>query len=66
MAHGEHDTAAGASDQVDKWGVGMTYGLSTGVTLAAGYYYADFDDSAEAAADNNDGHALIGQIKVSF
>jgi len=66
LASGEQDTAAGASDSVDKWGVGMTYGLSTGVTLAAGYYYADFDDSGTAAGDNNDGHALIGQIKVAF
>jgi len=66
MTDGEHQTTAANTDNVKKWGVGMTYGLSTGVTLAAGYYYADFSDSGTAVADNNDGHALIGQIKVSF
>ena len=66
MTDGELETTAAANDSVQKWGVGMTYGLSTGVTLAAGYYYADFDDSGNAATANNDGHALIGQIKVAF
>ena len=66
MTDGELETSATANDSVQKWGVGMTYGLSTGVTLAAGYYYADFDDSGNAATANNDGHALIGQIKVAF
>ena len=66
MTDGEHQTEATADDTVRKWGVGMTYALSTGVTVAAGYYHADFDDSGSALADNNDGHALIGQIKVAF
>ena len=67
VTDGELETTATANDTVQKWGIGMTYAMSAGVDLAAGYYYADFTDSAnQVAANNNSGHALIGQIKVSF
>jgi hypothetical protein len=66
-ATGEADTAEGATDTESKWSVGASYGgLGGGVTLTATYINADYDDSGSAAADNNDGHAMIGQIKVAF
>jgi outer membrane protein OmpU len=67
MTDGELDTTATSKDTVQKWGIGMQYNMSEGVDLMAGYYYADFTDSAGAtAANNNSGHAVIGKIKVSF
>lgn len=66
-ATGEQDTAAGGSDKETKWSLGAQYGgLGGGVTLTATYVNADYSDSGGANADNNSGHALIGQIKVSF
>jgi len=66
-ANGEQDVAAGAQDSENKWSVGASYGgLGGGVTLTATYINADFSNSAAGAADNNSGHAMIGQIKVSF
>ncbi len=66
-ATGEADTAVGGSDQESKWSVGATYGgLGGGVTLAATYINAEYDDAGDAVTDNNNGHAMIGQIKVAF
>ena len=61
------DTAAGLEDEETKWGIGVEYGgLGGGVTLKGAYVNADYNDSGEAAADNNSGHAIVGSIKVSF
>ena len=66
-ATGTHDVGAGVQDTETKWSVGASYGgLGGGVTLSATYINADYSDSGSAAADNNNGHALIGQIKVAF
>jgi outer membrane protein OmpU len=62
-------TAAGQTkdDEQSKWSGGLSYALDTGVTLTATYHYAKYTDGAAAnASDSNKGHALIGQIKVSF
>ena len=69
IAHtqGSADTAAGLEDEETKWGIGVEYGgLGGGVTLKGAYVNADYNDSGEAAADNNSGHAIVGSIKVSF
>jgi len=62
-------TAAGqtADDEQSKWSAGVSYALDTGVTLTASHHYAKYTDGAVGAdTDNNKGHALIGQINVSF
>jgi outer membrane protein OmpU len=69
MASGEQQTAAASEDSEDKWSVGASYGgLGGGVTLTATYINADYTDGQgnAVAANNNNGHALIGQVKVSF
>ena len=57
-----------AEDTESKWGAGVSYGgLGGGVTLTATYINADYSDSGQTVvSNNNSGHALIGQIKVSF
>jgi len=66
-ATGTHDVGAGVQDTETKWSVGASYGgLGGGVTLSATYINADYSDSAQGVADNNDGHAIIGKIAVSF
>ena len=69
VASGAQQTSATTEDTEDKWGVGVSYGgLGGGVTLTATYINADYTDGQgnSVAANNNKGHALIGQIKVSF
>jgi len=66
-ARGEQDVGAGVQDSEAKWSVGASYGgLGGGVTIDATYVNADYSDSGSAVLDNNDGHALIGRIGVSF
>jgi len=67
-AVGTVDTTAGAGDDKEsKWQAGMTYAIDTGVTGTLTWINADYTDgNSGLAANNNDGHALIGQIKVSF
>jgi len=66
-AVGRADVAPGLEDKERKWSVGMSTPIDTGVTATLTYIKADYDDGNSAAiSSNNDGHALIGQIKVSF
>jgi len=66
-AYGESADGAGTEDTESKWSAGMSYAIDTGVTGTLTYIKADYDDGATVgAADDNNGHALIGQIKVSF
>jgi len=66
-AYGEANDGDGVEDSESKWSLGMSYAIDTGVTGTLTYIKADYDDgSTGAAADDNSGHAVIGQIKVSF
>jgi hypothetical protein len=66
-AYGERSDGDGTQDTESKWSAGMSYAIDTGVTGTLTYIKADYDDGAAGAAtDDNDGHAVIGQIKVSF
>jgi len=66
-AYGERSDGAGTEDTESKWSAGMSYAIDTGVTGTLTYIKADYDDGAAGAAgDDNNGHALIGQLKVSF
>jgi len=58
---------SGVVDKERKWSAGWSYPIDTGVTGTLTYIKADYDDGDSAATSSaNDGHALIGQIKVSF
>jgi len=66
-AVGTADVGAGLEDKENKWGLGWQYALDTGVTTTVTYVNADYNDGNDVAdTANNSGHALIGQIKVSF
>ena len=66
-AYGERSDGPGTEDTESKWSAGMSYAIDTGVTGTLTYIKADYDDGAAGAATHdNNGHALIGQIKVSF
>jgi len=66
-AVGTVDAGAGVEDKERKWQAGMSYAIDTGVTGTLTWINADYSDgNSGAATANNDGHALIGQIKVSF
>jgi len=66
-ASGTASTGPGVEDKERKWQVGMSYAIDTGVTGTLTYITADYTDgNSGLAANNNDGQALIGQIKVSF
>jgi hypothetical protein len=66
-AVGTADVGVGIEDKERKWQAGMSYAIDTGVTGTVTYITADYaDGNSGGAANNNDGHALIGQIKVSF
>jgi len=66
-AYGESADGAGTEDQESKWSAGMSYAIDTGVTGTLTYIKADYDDGASGAGGTgNNGHALIGQLKVSF
>ncbi|MDC0189622.1 porin [Rhodospirillales bacterium] len=67
MAQGTRDFGTNNEDDEDKWSAGLQYTIDTGVTGTLTYINADYEDGASGAdTNNNDGHALIGQIKVSF
>jgi len=66
-AYGERDDGAVTNDEESAYSIGMSYAIDTGVTGTLTFIHADYNDGAAGAAgDNNDGEALIGQIKVSF
>ena len=66
-AYGERSDGPGTDDKESKWSAGMSYAIDTGVTGTLTYIKADYVDGAAGAnTDNNNGHALIGQLKVSF
>ena len=66
-AYGERSDGPGTEDKESKWSAGMSYAIDTGVTGTLTYIKADYDDGASGAAGTgNNGHALIGQLKVSF
>jgi hypothetical protein len=65
-AYGERVDGDGTSDEESKYSIGMSYAIDTGVTGTLTWIGADYDDGAGAAGGDNSGHALIGQLKVTF
>jgi len=66
-AYGEQTDGDGTKDEQSKYSVGVSYAIDTGVSTTLSYTKASYNDGAAGSvSDNNDGHAIIGQIKVSF
>jgi outer membrane protein OmpU len=66
--HAEQPLASGTAgdDEHDKFVVGMNYTMGPGVDLQGALAYVSWEDESTADADNNDGWALVGAVKVSF
>jgi hypothetical protein len=66
--HAERPLASGTQgeDQVDKIFVAGDYTMGPGVSLNGTLMHVDWTDESTADADNNDGWAVVGGVKVSF
>ena len=58
--------AVQGDDEVTKMAVGGSYNMGPGVDLVGTIVHVDWDEETTADANNNDGWAAIGGIKVSF
>ena len=65
--HGEQPlSSTTGDDEIEKWNIGANYAVGPGVTFYGGIYYSEFNNESSADADNNDGWAAIGALKVAF
>jgi predicted porin len=66
--HGEQPLASATQgeDEVDKFQIGGQYNMGPGVDLQGSLTYVDWNDETTADANNNDGWAVVGGVKVSF
>jgi len=60
------DLAAGAEDEKTGVSLGASTAIGPGVTGSVGLYQVDHTDATNTATNNNNGWALIGQVKVAF
>jgi outer membrane protein OmpU len=60
------DLAAGQDDEETSLSLGASTAIGPGVTGSVGLYQVDHTDATSTATNNNDGWALIGQVKVAF
>jgi outer membrane protein OmpU len=58
--------AVAGDDEVTKIAVGGSYTMGPGISLVGTIVHVDWDEETTADANNNDGWAAIGGIKVSF
>jgi len=67
-AHTEMPFASGTQgdDEMDKYTLGVERGLGAGVTLTGQLLYVDYSDETTSDANNNNGWALVGGVKVAF
>ncbi len=59
-------TATAGDDEETFYALGASYKIGNGVDLLGTLIRVDWDDEGTALANNNDGWALVGGIKVSF
>jgi len=65
--NGESSVATnGIDDEVDKYKVEGSYNMGPGVDVVGTAMYVDYNDSTTNDANNNDGWAVVGGVKVSF
>ena len=60
------DLSALGDDEETSIMLGATTAIGPGVTGSVGLYNVDFSDATNTATNNNNGWALIGQVKVAF
>jgi hypothetical protein len=67
-SHTEMPMASGTQgeDEMDKYVLGVEHGMGAGVTLTGQLAYVDWSDELTSDANNNNGWALVGGIKVAF
>jgi len=67
-AHTEMPFASGTAgdDEMDKYTLGVERGMGAGVTLTGQLAYVDWSDETTSDANNNNGWALVGGVKVAF
>jgi outer membrane protein OmpU len=67
-AHTEMPFASGTTgdDEMDKYILGLERGMGAGVTLTGQLLYVDYSDETTSDANNNNGWALVGGVKVAF
>ena len=67
-AHTEMPMASSVQgeDEMDKYTFGVERGMGAGVTLTGQLAYVDWSDELTSDANNNNGWALVGGIKVAF
>ena len=67
-AHTEMPFASGTTgdDEMDKYILGVERGMGAGVTLTGQLLYVDYSDETTSDANNNNGWALVGGVKVAF
>jgi outer membrane protein OmpU len=59
-------TSTAGDDEVTQIALGTSYNIGNGVDFVASVVHADWDDESTAAANNNDGWAIVGGIQVDF
>jgi outer membrane protein OmpU len=60
------DLAAAGDDEETSMSLGASTAIGPGVTGSVGIYNVDHTDVTNTATNNNNGWALIGQVKVAF
>ena len=60
------DLAAAGDDEETSMSIGASTAIGPGVTGSVGLYQVDHTDVTNTATNNNNGWALIGQVKVDF
>ena len=60
------DLAAAGEDEETSLSLGASTAIGPGVTGSVGLYQVDHTDVTNTATNNNNGWALIGQVKVAF
>jgi len=60
------DLSALGDDEETSMSLGASTAIGPGVTGSVGLYNVDFSDATNTATNNNNGWALIGQVRVAF
>jgi predicted porin len=59
-------TSTVGDDEATQYALGASLVIGPGVDLLGTLIHVEWDDEGTAAANNNDGWAVVGGIKVSF
>ncbi|NQV55557.1 MAG: porin [Rhodospirillales bacterium] len=59
-------SATQGEDSITTVNLGGTYNMGPGVDLVGAIFWQEYEDELTTDADNNDGFAVVGGVKVSF